>query len=199
MLLSCLGCTSKPKDVPTSVVETSSFAKLRLGDRMFVTSVLADVFGPSQIEDMKRLVHANPAAFAGPCNLYEQVFYQGADGGVALQDEDTYCVGGIPALNLPMLGSSSALRAGWLAKACVRATNDTSAMSYALRSIYGDADARAPDSSSVVVAFQRFFPAREPPPDVVSALLLVAPNASIADRWRQIFFALCLTPDWQIP
>lgn len=185
-----------PPVVVAEAPEARAFARPRLGDRAFVEAVLTDVFGPSIAPDLHAAIHSNPAIFGGPCNLYEQVYVEDGGARAALVDEAAECAGGMPALSYPLVGSSSTLRAGWLAKACVRATSNPAAMQYAVAKL---SPAGPPTLASVTAAYRRFFPGRQPPAAVVEALLGVTPTATADERWKQIHMALCLTPDWQIP
>ena len=184
---------------PQAAAPGRPFARLRLGDRLYVEAVLTDVFGPSIASDLKTDIRSNPAVFGGSCNLYEQVFTDDGTPLIGLEDEATGCLGGMPALNHPLVGSSSTLRAGWLAKICRSATNRPAAVRFALADAFPDGTLGPPNTRALKVAFQKFFPERELPAAVAKALLAIAPTAKPEERWKLILNALCLTPDWQIP
>lgn len=160
--------------------------KPRLGDRVFVASVLESVFGPSE---EARLIAERPEIFGGFCDPYSLVRVAPGPNGFAGGTADCGEQGSYqPTEQNP----PSVVRQGYLIRACESLVARPQALNYAIAQLPGTEVNRA----SLIAAFQLFFPEREPSGEVMESLAKI-PGADTSARWREVFKVLCSDPAWQ--
>lgn len=174
------GLLSPPSNGHTIVI------KPRLGDRVFVASVLESVFGPNE---EARLIAERPEVFGGFCDPYSLVRIapgpKGFAGGTAdCGEQGSYQ----PSEQNP----PSVVRQGYLIRACESLLGRPQTLARAIAQLPGAEINRA----AINAAFKLFFPEREPSEEVMESLARI-PGADNTIRWRGIFKVLCSDPAWQ--
>lgn len=160
--------------------------KPRLGDRLFVASVLESVFGPSE---EARLIASRPEVFGGACDPYTKVRIAPGPKGFASGEEDCGEQGSYqPTEQNP----PSVVRQGYLIRACESLVARKETFAYALAQI----PASEINRESLTAAFQLFFPERMPGEAVIEALVKI-PGADTPARWQAVLKVLCADPTWQ--
>jgi hypothetical protein len=194
-------------------------SKLRLGDKVYVKSVLDEIFGPSAAAATTQFVDSQTAAFGGPCEVFNA--------------DNNRCDSARANTQAAILPTSITTREAYRMRTCYTITstdgvydgvqkktvsvmNSTAhptvyAANQALgRDAFGKtADLTPPTASDLAAAYALFFPTRTPPESVIHNLQAVADAARATypapannpnlEAWRNVLLTLCLAPDWQIP
>jgi hypothetical protein len=160
--------------------------KPRLGDRLFVASVLESVFGPN---DEARVIANRLEIFGGFCDPYEKVRISPEPEGVVGGAGDCAERGAYqPTEQTP----TSVVRQGYLIRACDSLVARKQTMAHAMANLPG----REIDRESLTAAFQLFFPERIPGEAVIESLREISGTTTLS-RWQKVFKVLCSDPGWQ--
>lgn len=161
--------------------------KPRLGDRLFVASVLESVFGPNE---EARLISNRPEVFGGSCDPYTRVRTAPGPKGFAGGEEDC---GEQGTYQPTELNPSSVVRQGYLIRACESLTSRKKTLAHALGQLPGLEINR----ESLTAAYQLFFPERLPGEAVIESLANI-PGVDATARWQSVLKILCIDPTWQV-
>jgi hypothetical protein len=181
-------------------VASNSVAKnLRLGDRIYISSVLTEIFGPQSKESVKKFVLSQPGVFGGPCDFYQQVRIAPRNKPESLADPESFCPLGKFSFNLSMIGYSNMPRQAYVIRACENLTSQEQLVNFTLMQLFGTEQIKPPNRKNLVMAFQLFNPEREPSAAVLKALEKIwTRQKDLQKSWSEILLALCIDPSWQI-
>lgn len=168
----------------------------RLADRVYVASVLRDLFGPGAQEKINEYILAPDSVMGGACDYYSQI--RTGPGPNDFHPSGGRCLSGKMAPSIPMVPQANLVREGYVMKACEYLTNTRDTFTYFLAQTLGSGGNEVTDDRLTKV-FQSFQPAKTPTPQVLAALRKVA-AATTRDQnaWRSITLTLCMDPQWQV-
>ena len=201
-LLSCqdtLAPQSKPLNfrAPNSVQESTVVLnynyELQMADRAYVESVLHQVFdakGTPAASYIETEIYRK-MEFGGACDVYEASDL----GPTQVEFSREQCFNGItvvqPTNNNPM-------RYSLTTKVCERLVKDSARMTAVRKKLYTGTTWKKPDSASIQLAWELFFPIHSASREVVSALEDIAKvSSSNEEAWKNIILTLCISPEWQ--
>ncbi len=172
---------------------TGLSASIRLGDRVFVSSFLRNIFGPSSKDIVIENITKSVVNFGGPCD---------PRGGKV----PTACVQmQAPSIDTeaPILPVSDSPREGLRMKACRELVFNDATLYFAVSRVSETSSPTvAPTDDEIESAFELFFPGRFAPAAVLLSLKKLSVSAgknpkTPEDPWRYLFLTLCYAPDWQ--
>ncbi|MGZ3691333.1 MAG: hypothetical protein ACXVAX_07505 [Pseudobdellovibrio sp.] len=184
-------------DAQTEKAKQTVVARLRLGDRFYIESVLNEIFGPSIEPITNKYIYLPASSFGGPCDPYEQVRIGSTR--TELAEPRSLCPEGKGAANLPVIPSSQMMRQGYIAQACREITDNLNAVNFALANAVKSINNNAPvNEKNVTDVFHLFYPTKQPSPEVVEALSKINSGKNETKTWSKILYTLCIDPAWQI-
>lgn len=177
---------------------------IRMSDRFYVSSLLQDVFGEAANNPINNLVNAKMDSFGGGCDQYDR---NTNISNTCLNDNCTQVTCNGAEIIHNQLGVSSVIRVGWLTKTCEEITNNDSATLYAVRNILvqptvPQSGVPIPNNNTLKKSYELFYRSGvSPNNNILSALSTIAATETTNnfEKWRYVFLALCVTPEWQIP
>ena len=180
------GETDLGSQVDSSLLESSA-SRLRLGSRIYIATVLNDIFGAAAESTTVALVLNEPAYFGGPCDKYL--------GDCTEAGQSQFAITPVP----------TSPRAGLLIRACDKIVSNDTAVLNAVGQVRSDTmPVPAPTSSDLAGLFDLFNPGRAPTAQVLAGLegiVAEVSSQSLAplEAWRFTLFSLCTSASWQIP
>lgn len=190
-----------------SVASTSNLEQeglvVRMNDRYYVSSLLLDVFGATANSIVNNYIKYRLDVFGGGCDQYEK----NTDvNGTCISEECNLisCSGANIIHN--QIGTSSAIRQGWLIRACEEITNADNAVLFTVRNIHdkqtlSKTTVPAPTADTLKMSYELFYRTGVANNSVISALTNIAATETTNnfEKWRYVLLSLCTTPEWQIP
>lgn len=177
---------------------------LRISDRFYISGLLKDIFGSSADSATGAFIKTRMDYFGGGCDQYELNL---DNSGTCLNDdcELSKCSGTTIINN--QIGVSSAIRKGWIIRACEEIADHDTAILSAVQSLFDPTPVLttttvpAPTTATLTKAYQLFYRSIPPNDTVVSALVNVAASETTSnfEKWRYVFLSICTTSEWQIP
>jgi hypothetical protein len=179
---------------------------LRMGDRHYVQSVLAQIFnvnipttdsyvsGSPQYASTSSLLAVKvfqEASFGGGCDVLAAGVVQGY--GVEFPRER--CFDNMTPYDPPV---SAIRRYGSIASVCNRLVDDATTRGAAFTKIFGTSSAGPVTDSQLLIAYRLFYQEKELPEAVRLKLVELGNTQSTnTDRWKAILLGLCVSPGWQ--
>lgn len=186
----------------TGVIQRASDEKLRIGDRIFVKSVLESIYGSEVSDITNRLIFTRISIFGGACDSKEHFAYLS---GTQLRSDYMSCQGvDLADDRAALVPSSSTLREGLVIKACTE-INQRDARVSAVAQALGSSTASWPTLQNITAAYGLFYPGRTLPGKVETSLTALVAGAKSEfpsrplEGWRYLLLTLCKSPDWQQP
>jgi hypothetical protein len=194
-----------PSPTPTAPVGTTLLVgndeRLRIGNRVYIASVLQDIFGSSSTTPITNLI-STPTyvdVLGGPCNAYSDIGR--VDYGQITVGSDCASVASAQVQAIPV---STTARGALLTRTCDLILSQDAAVlnaaSLALGTVVDVTSLPGMTSASVAKTYDLFYLGRPIDATAATQLLAVANSGENSlESWRFTLLTLCYAPDWQIP
>ena len=106
--------------------------KRRMGDRVYVSNVLENIFGPASKEIIVKNVLNNSSVFGGPCDPYSQYLDPKGSGYEIKGDKNRCFQSFYLEYKAPVLVSANPLRSGAINKVCTKLSQCEECLKFAL-------------------------------------------------------------------
>lgn len=197
-------------DHPTTIEKAHTSAAPVISDRNYIDALIKDIFGPNSATFLSREVHTGASSrgdFGSPCSIYRnyRALNSTTNTSSSALPHDA-CAATSMQLNMtaPVLSRGTVTRAGHLLKLCQSLVENNTTLNYALGQIQtGRTTGTPPDASAENIRKATAFFYRghaEAPQPVISAmqLLFEVDGISLADKWREVLYLNCISPQWQV-
>lgn len=194
----------------------SKFIDIRFGDRVYVLSVLAKIFGE------KALVYTSPinksfSIFGGNYDPYDLVFNNPVYSDnlqkliLGPLNENSKTPEGFNferngnGPNISQIGPLNPLRVAITTKVCEDITKNENLILFAVeqilnKQITSKANLPYPFKNDLIKIHNLFYPVEQIDEDSIDSLICVADQFNNPfDQWRNLLLSICITPNWQIP
>lgn len=158
--------------------------ELRMADRYYVSSVLLEIFGPTAKDYIHEIIYKNVQAFAGPCDVYEQVRVNDTD----VVDAHTSCFNRKDNSAVALVGKANIMASGYIQKICTILIQNEKTFGFALK-----------QGSESKQLYALFHPYKKPADSILKALKEIKSKfLAKQDGVKAVLSFLCTEPSWRI-
>jgi hypothetical protein len=188
--------TYKNHQVDQRSGKDDSFIDVRTAGRGYVHSMFISVFGEDIASSSETNILNAKESFGEPCDIYENVVKD--DG--SLEDTQAQCAK-IQNAMLKQSTPSSPVREGGRLKVCLEGVENDDTLGYAVTTKLKSGINSLPTPKDIRGAYALFYPGQAPAQEVMQKLLQISNNEYLPNKkkWKTMLFAICASPDWQVP
>ena len=188
-----------PEPVPEPPPKETSYEPV-LADRIYLKSLLEDVFGPTAMAVDTNNVDQNAAEFGSSCSIYGD--YNIFENGQWVRADVSEVCGNSSAayVSAPRNPKVTVTRQALLSKTCSDLISRNDTMTFALKRIDSARAVPQKNKNNVIKAYHLFY-RDKPAPDqpLIDSLMVMLPDSGVnANHWRVVLNAVCLSNYWQV-
>lgn len=198
-------------DHPIEAKTLTTDYRLQLADRLYITGLLQEIFGPTATSLLRTNVLLKAEEFGGPCSEYDSYQVQtNNSGAITYVDQDSTRNCTEVNTRKPLLPEATTVRQGWMIQTCSTLTGTSgtnlnpSTLAYVLNKIQVGSTLAAPPAPSnenLMNLHRLYFRERPlPPQNVFESLRLMFPadGSPSLDSWKTAIYGYCISSQWQV-